>query len=384
MKQRFLNFVLNHPSDLVSLSRMWLRYNDVTEEWELADYPDVTDAESPEEVEQKMAAFEERMAKLAKEQPKRYKMGSDAINIPYKVVKGNLKEHQVLVKRGGETFVLTINGNPRAAQALNGLTNPDVEGVGAVSQLLKAGESINRALSAVYTTRNPGFVVSNFLRDALYANCMTWVKEGKNYALRFHKNFGKVNPAVMRHLFGKWEKGTLDDSNTLEHQFRLFMINGGETGYTSVMDLEGHKKKISDEMKTLNSGLRETMHNLENQLDMLNRSVENCARFAAFLTSREMGRSVERSVYDAKEVSVNFNKKGTADKMLHAKGQTFIGQLGAFGSGLTRSLYIFWNAGVQGMTNFGRAAQRHPKRAFAGAAILVYTGLRHSTAGRSA
>lgn len=34
MKQRFLNFVHGHPSDLVSVSELWLRHNDVTGEWE--------------------------------------------------------------------------------------------------------------------------------------------------------------------------------------------------------------------------------------------------------------------------------------------------------------------------------------------------------------
>ncbi len=33
VKQKFLNFALNHPSDLVSVSDLWLRYDDVKGEW---------------------------------------------------------------------------------------------------------------------------------------------------------------------------------------------------------------------------------------------------------------------------------------------------------------------------------------------------------------
>jgi N12 class adenine-specific DNA methylase len=373
MKQRFLNFVLNHPSDLVSVHDLWLEYDAAADEWKPV-FADIEDGDTAADVERKVEAFEQRMAQLAEAEPDRYKRGSDAKNIPYKVVKGNLKEHQVLVKRGGQTYVLTINGNPRAAQALNGLTNPDVETSGVVGNMLKLGEYVNHKLSAFYTTRNPDFVVSNFFRDMLYSNCMTWVKESPRYALRFHKNFGRVNPIKMRILLGKWEKGTLDQSDYTERMFHQFMMNGGETGYTSVRDIEEHKKEIAEELKKQGSTVRKAWAALGMQLDLLNRGVENCARFAAFLTSREMGRSVDRSIYDAKEISVNFNKKGSGGKMVNATGQTLLGKVGSYVGGGGRLAYVFWNAGVQGMTNFGRAGKRHGGKAFAGASAMFILG----------
>lgn len=186
MKQRFLNFVLNHPSDVASVHDIWLEYDDVADEWRPV-FADVEATDTADEVAQKVEAFEQRMESLKAAHPDKYKKGREAQHIPYKVVKNNLREHQVLIKRNGQTFVVTINGNPRAAQALNGLTNPDVELNNAVGDLLKLATWANRQLSAFYTTRNPDFVVSNFMRDMLYANCMTWVKESPRYALRFHK-----------------------------------------------------------------------------------------------------------------------------------------------------------------------------------------------------
>lgn len=373
MKQRFLNFVHGNPSDLVSINDMWLQHDDVTDEWKPVFAklkPDMT----REEVESEVAKFEAKMERLKKSEPDKYARGNDACNIPYKVINSDLREHQVLVKRNGRTYVMTINGNPRAAQALNGLTNPDVEMGGVVGNLLKGAEYVNRNLSAFYTTRNPDFVVSNFMRDTLYSNCMAWVKESPSYALRFHKNFGKVNPFILGHLLHKWENGTLDDSNKLERMFKEFMLNGGETGYTSVKDIEGHKRTIASELKKHGNIGRKAWSALGMQLDLLNRSAENCARFAAFLTSREMGRTLDRSIYDAKEVSVNFNKKGSGGKFVNATGQTTLGKIGASISGSGRILYVFWNAGVQGMTNFGRAAKRHPGKALGGAAALFTLG----------
>jgi|GEM_PF-1531786 len=376
MKQRFLNFVLNHPSDLVSVNDIWLSFDDTTDEWKPV-FADLKPTDTADEVEQKIADFEEKMKALAKSDPDHYKSGKDAMNIPFKVVNNNLREHQVLVKRGGRTYVLTINGNPRAAQALNGLTNPDTDISGFVGSLIKGGQWINRNLSAAYTARNIEFVVSNFLRDMLYSNCMTWVKESPNYAVKFHKNFGKMNPAHMMSLFVKWEKGTLNESDETEKMFKDFMMNGGETGYTTVKDIEKQKKEIAAQIKKYGKTMpiAKAWDLLGTSFDILNRAVENTARFAAFVTSREMGRTLERSVYDAKEVSVNFNKKGAGDKFSNAVGQTLLGKIGSYGSAGGRLMYVFWNAGVQGLTNFGRAAKRHPAKATAGMASMFALGL---------
>lgn len=373
MKQRFLNFILNHPSDAVSVHDIWLEYNDAMDEW-VPVFADIEDTDTADEVAQKVEAFEQRMEALRTAEPDRYKKGREAQHIPYKVVRNNLREHQILIKRGGRTFVATINGNPRAAQAINGLTNPDVDQNGVVGNMLKAGTWINRHLSAFYTTRNPDFVVSNFFRDALYSNCMTWVKESPRYALRFHKNFGRLNPVVMRRLLGKWENGTLDMSDKYEKMFYQFMKNGGETGYTNVRDIEGHKRAVAAELKKQGSTGRKAWAALGMQLDLLNRSAENCARFAAFVTSSEFGRSVDRAIYDAKEISVNFNKKGSGSKMVNANGQTRLGKIGAYLGGGGRLLYVFWNAGIQGMTNFARQAKLHPVKATAGASALMALG----------
>ena len=373
MKQRFLNFILNHPSDAVSVHDLWLEYNDVTDEW-VPVFADVEETDTADVVEQKVKDFEERMEALRTAEPDKYKRGREAQHIPYKVVRGNLREHQILIKRNGRTFVATINGNPRAAQAINGLTNPDVDQNGVVGNMLKAGTWVNRQLSAFYTTRNPDFVVGNFFRDMLYSNCMTWVKESPRYARRFHKNFGRVNPIVMRRLLGKWENGKLDMNNRLEALFYQFMINGGETGYTNVRDIEGHKRAVAAELKKQGSTGRRVWTALGMQLDLLNRAAENCARFAAFVTSRDFGRNIDRAIYDAKEVSVNFNKKGSGGKMVNATGQTKLGKTGAYLSGGGRLLYVFWNAGVQGMTNFGRQAKLHPAKFSVGATALFTLG----------
>ena len=377
VKQRFFNFVLNHPSDLVSISDMWLKYDDVADEWKPVFPDNFEENDSAEDIEQKLKEFEDKMKTLAEQAPDKYKHGKETANIPYRVVDSrDLRQHQVLVKRGGRDYILTLNGNPRAAQALNGQTNPDNDTSGAIGAILKAGEMVNRQLSAFYTTRNPDFVVSNFIRDMLFSNSIVWVKESPNYALRFHRNIARCNPAQIKVLLAKHRKGTLDMNNKLEHMFYQFMMNGGETGYANVRDIEQHKNDIRRELKRANGKLSITkaFNLLGEKLDEYNRAVENCARFAAYLTSREMGRTVERSIYDAKEISVNFNKKGSGAKFMNAVGQTKIGTASAFVSGIGRSGFVFWNAAIQGTTNFGRQFKKHPAKAFTASAIMFLLG----------
>lgn len=377
VKQKFLNFALNHPSDLVSVSNVWLEHDDVTDEWKPVFADNLSENDSPAEIEQKVKDFNDRMQELCKNEPDKYRSQKEHPDIPYRVVESrDLKQHQVLVKRNGVEYVVTINGNPRAAQALNGQTNPDNDNAGAIGAILRAGEALNRQLSAFYTTRNPDFVVSNFIRDALYGNTMVWVKEGANYAVRYNKNFMKVNPAIMKILFTKLRNGTLDMNNETEKMFKLFMDNGGETGYSTVRDIEKHKNDIKRELRRAGRiSIGKAWSLLGERLDEYNRAVENCARFAAFMTSRQMKRSIDRSIYDAKEISVNFNKKGSGAKFMGANGQTFGGNTAAFVSGLGRSFYVFWNAAVQGTTNFGRQLGRHPGKALTGVGAMFMLGL---------
>ena len=383
VKQKFLNFALNHPSDLVSVSDLWLWHNDVADEWQPINSGDLQGTErieeddSPAEVERKMRDFEYAMQQAAKNDPAHFRKQKDNPAIPYRVVESrDLRQHQVLVKRNGRDIILTINGNPRAAQALNGQTNPDNDVSGAIGAIMRLGETINRQLSAFYTTRNPDFVISNFMRDMMYANTMVWVKESPNYAWRFHKNVAKVNPAKMKVLLAKLRNGTLDLNDETEKMFHLFMMNGGETGYANIRDIEQRKNDIKRELKKSNGQMpiRKAWDLLGERLDEYNRAVENCARFAAFMTSRQLGRTIDRSVYDAKEISVNFNKKGSGAKFWKTNGQTGIGNVAAFTSGLGRSFYVFWNAALQGSTNFGRQFKRHPKKAIAGAAAMFLLG----------
>ena len=383
VKQKFLNFVLNHPSDLVSVSDLWLRYDSAAGEWRVAQSGDIVGTEkleegdSPEEVERKMAVFEERMQAEAEAHPKEYKRQKEHPEIPYRVVeKQDLREHQVIVRRNGRDYVLTINGSPRAAQALNGLTNPNLDVSGVAGTLMNGVRNTTNYLSQVYTTRNPNFVGSNWVRDAVYSNIMAGLKEDKKYGLEFSKAWLEANPRSMKKLYSLYEHGELDMNNEKQRLFAEFMANGGETGYMSFRQIEERKNEIERQLKLYDGKmpLRKGWRYFWDKVDYANRVVENQSRFAAYMASRRSGRTIDRSIYDAKEITVNFNKKGAGSTFYNAKNQTLAGKVAGGVSGIGRFGFAFWNAAIQGTTNFARFVKRNPKKGVAVSLAMMAMG----------
>lgn len=393
MKKHFLRFVMAHPSDLVSVSDVWLRKNDVTGEWEQYFDADLKETDSPSEVEQKMYEFEKKMENLSNEHPDQYRRSKDLPNVPFRVVQGkDMRQHQVLVQSGGKNYVLTINGNPRAAQALNGMTNPDVNTENLVGKALNIAQAATRMRSLLVTSLSPAFVLSNYLRDMGYSNLMVWVKENPKYALEFNKQFFALGfPSAtklarkdfenMGSLYVKWKNGKLQEkvlngtANERERLFYEFKMNGGETGWTSWHSIEYHKKDLEKALRRGGDINKNFWKTLKGWLDLFNQVVENNARFAAYVASRKTGRSVERSVWDAKEISVNFNKKGSGDKFLTAQGQKPIGIAGSIISGYGRGFLMFFNASVQGtFGNFAKNIVRNPAKGIGLVSFMALLG----------
>ena len=341
MKQRFMNMVLNHPSDVVSLSEAWYVKDASTGDWVLS-APDILENDSSDEIRRKIEEHEERMRLLSKDgDATKVKEG---LNIDYRISARQAKEHMVVVKRNGKEYVMYINGNPRVAQAINGMTNPNVN----EHPVWKWIGNLNRQLAANFTTRNPAFVATNLSRDLIYAISSTYVKEGTEYGNRYLKNIPKAMKVVMRNLRGK-------GGNSIEDiYFREFLANGGETGYADLKDVKAYKKFVEHELGKI-TGKKDYFKYLKacaSFFSLLNRWAENVSRFDAYMTSREMGKNVFDSVSEAKEVTVNFNKKGAGYKTKGFFGLT---------SGTFRELFLFFNAAVQSLTNFSKMAYNYKK-----------------------
>ena len=344
MKQTFLNFVLNHPTSLATVGEQWYIKNALGE-WERSDANIPANA-TPDEISKIIEEHELEMQALA-ETGEAIKQ-RNGLKLDKRVINGEGAEHTIKVWRGGKEYIIYINGNPAVAQAVNGLTNPDTQGSDLPKWAKIGAAQLKNFLSGVYTSFSPAFVLTNFTRDQLFASQAVYIKYGLKYKRQASKNARNLFfSGALPRLVYKWEHGTLDLNNETERYFDEFMRGGGETGFTALRDIESIKKEIKDAINGNKANIaKRGWKSFINAVEFANRSAEDFSRFVTFMTSRQQGKNIVDSIYDAKDITVNFNKKGS----------------GEMGSRFMNFAYIFFNAAVQSINNFGTMLKQHPAR----------------------
>ena len=374
VKQAFARFVRNSgEQNLVKETKVWIEKkgtdtngNDI---WEEA-YPQIPDNASADDIAAIVDAFETDMkTKQAKGEAKTL---SNSTDIGFKFARAkNKSEHFVDVKIAGRTHRFVVLGNPRAAQALNGM----LENGPAMVKWLK---STTRFMAQMATSYSPEFVMRNIIRDAEFASSNVTSKEGVMYGKKWLRYYAELNPLNVAYnegagalkslkwkdlkegagmgLYARYREGTLGDSK-MERYFKEFMQNGGETGWVQVKTMQEWEKDYKRDVSREHSKVAKTGKALHDffvgNVENLNEVAENMARFATFCTSRDLGRSAVRSAYDAKQVSTNFNRHGSGDAIKTFKN----GEMGT-SKEMRRNVYgtiasylknysMFFNAGVQ-------------------------------------
>ena len=170
MKQKILNLALNAKSPLLSVSSTW--YQTDANGFDVPIEPPINDQMTPSEQRDAIEQWEDTMEMLAK-QGKVHRM-SDNLRLNLRTQKWQADEHCIRVQRGGKEYCVWVNGNPRAAQALNDrLGNQVTKPYKATETILDKAEElftdgfikIFRYMAQSVTSLNPEFVISNFQRD---------------------------------------------------------------------------------------------------------------------------------------------------------------------------------------------------------------------------
>lgn len=348
MKQKLLNLALNHKTGLLTVSRQWEVLDPVTGMWTPRD-PDIPADAAPEQVADIVADFEKDMKEAEKKGVARLSRGKLDTGKHLTAYEG--QEHIIKVKRGGIDYSIYLNGNPRAAQAVNGMTNPDAVD----SWLIRKARVIKNFMARMFTSQNPAFIISNLSRDVIFAGTAVYAKEDAKYAARYAKNITvALAKGQLIGLIHRFETDRLDNSKDLDRYFGEFIRNGGETGFTQLNTVDDFKRDIDRFSREMKQGQvmkvsTKVWNGIWDGIEYMNRCAEDATRFSVYMTSRQMGRSVERSISDAKEITVNFNRKGS----------------GGFGARLMNFAYIFFNAAVQSLANAGKIMYEHPMKALA-------------------
>lgn len=351
MKLHLLRLAQAHPSDYMTADKTWYVDNGKVDPETGKPMYDPVFPEYSEDINtyrENVEQFEMEMNELS-EQGIAFK-GVKKLKPGYKISKIESSEHMVRAVLNGEEYHILVHGDPRVAQAVNGINDKGRQ----ESAFMKKIAWANRQMAANFTTRNPAFIASNLVRDVIFASTALSIKEGSSYTMKFEKNiFGGAGGALKRFLQGKPDMSKQEDVYLKE-----FLENGGETGHTALYNIDKYKKMVEkDARQGKKADARKKYMSVIDFFANGARWAEDLSRFSVYMASRQSGRSVLRSVSDAKEVTVNFNRKGS----------------GSYGAGYARAAYLFFNAAVQSLSNAAVLMKDNPVKGTA--ALMSYASV---------
>lgn len=365
VKQHLMLLAQNHPTSLLTLSKAWyVKSTDANgnEEW-IPATPQITSQMNSNQVKAAIDAFEQNMDKLAQTGDATQKR--DGLNIAYPQTHSEEREHEVRVMKDGEEYVIYVNGDPQLAQAMNNTRAHRVREIQS-GKLDRAAAWLGRKMAAAYTSLSPLFIPSNYFRDLTMTLASTVIREDAKYNYLLRKNL--VTSWNLGFMLRDYQNGKLREkvsngnATPKEQMFYDFMMNGGETGFVSSLDVEDLKKKFKNDLKDLDRWKTNPVkvgHTIMDSIEFLNRMIEDSNRFAVYMTSIQYGRSIDEAVNDSKDVTLNFNRKGT----------------GEYGWQMIRNLYLFINPAVQSLQTLGALAKHHPFKFTAVTASWLASGV---------
>jgi hypothetical protein len=232
---------------------------------------------------------------------------------------------------GQDRYVFFNTQNPRAARMVESLKNMDADQLGSAMSLVA---SLTRWFASVNTQYNPVFGIYNFLRDFQGAAIQL---SGTELADARAKVLSPINVAgAMSGIYSTLRKeraGVQPATKQWADLWRDFQAQGGQTGYRDMFSRSQERAEaLQREIDRMNQGVvRRGGNAIFGWLADYNETLENAVRLSAYKAGLDAGMSKERAASLAKNLTVNFNRKG----------QVAV-QVGA--------LYAFFNSAVQGTT----------------------------------
>ena len=181
-------------------------------------------------------AWNEKMTKLEGEgKARKFKKG---LRIGGLFIKPKQKrQHAITIFEDGVAYQVYINGNPRVSQAINEL-NGTKWNIPIITQT-------TRFISSMITSRSPQFMLTNGARDLAFASSILPSKEGARYTGQFLKNY----PVAMAILANNATFDFGNDKARYKKYLKEFEMNGGETGFSHLLELQDIQKELYKKQK---------------------------------------------------------------------------------------------------------------------------------------
>jgi hypothetical protein len=268
-------------------------------------------------------------------------MNSEGKVVPTKVPMAMMSDNYFTTKRDGVTYYMRL-GDKNDTRLMDAMKNLGVTDGGKVIQTMG---NITRLMSALNTSYSPEFITGNFLRDVqtAYLNIKSEesADKGKIKGMKIAKQTAKDIPAAMKAVYASLAGKKLKTEKGKEFQkwFKEFREAGAKTGWFDMKDVDGQVKDVNRLIAMQDGSVKgnamKWARGAAGVVENMNSAVENAVRLSAYVNARRAGISQQKAASLAKNMTVNFNRKGEVGATLNA-------------------LFMFSNASIQGVANFAR------------------------------
>lgn len=253
---------------------------------------------------------------------------------------------------GQDRYVFFNANDERSQRMVSALKNLDADQLGRVMGI---AAQITRYFASINTQYNPIFGVINFLRDVQGA---TLQLSTTPIADRTKEVLANTIPAL-RGIYADTRaerKGRAKPTGTWATLWEEFQVEGGQTGYRDQFSRSAERAEaLERELKRITEGkAKQFGRAVFDWLSDYNETMENAVRLAAYKAGKDKGLSNQQAASIAKNLTVNFNRKGQVAT-----------QAGA--------LYAFFNAAVQGTTRLGQTLAGPAGKKIVGGGLLLGT-----------
>lgn len=242
-------------------------------------------------------------------------------------------------KRAGRTYYIKVKDQ----RLLNAMRNVGPESNG---WLIRTAGAATRVMSSMMTSLNPEFLVTNFERDIQTALLNVGAEQtrddGKIKGQRILKDTARdVRPAMRAAWRGLSRSKASRNPQVREWDqwFQEFIEDGAKTGYFDLRDIDAQAKEIAAMVRradgTTMGHMRRFGRKTADLVENVNGAVENAVRLSSYVNARRNGLSRRKAASLAKNLTVNFNRRGEIGTALNAA-------------------FMFANASIQGTMNFAR------------------------------
>jgi hypothetical protein len=266
-------------------------------------------------------------------------------------VMARYKDYVFSVRINGKDRYIFFNKNdPRALRMVQSLKNLDVENLGFVESI--AGK-FTRWFKNVNTQYNPVFGLVNFVRDAGGALLNLTNTEIAGEQVKVIAGAYKAMGGILN-VHRAERKGKPLPTGPWARLYQEARAEGFQTGYRDSLIRNQEEMQIIEHTleQFKDSNTKKAFYSVIGGLTDFNDMMENAIRLSAYKVAIDKGISKQKAAIIAKNLTVNFDKKGAWTAQVNA-------------------LYAFFNASVQGTERIYRTIMGPKGKMIIGGGILA-------------